>query len=269
MYTLQPPTAIACSPYERNVLNLTCAVAGDLVDDIQWYFKPLDSDEPVILTNNSQITIISSVYEGDYAVIMTVRNLTAENEGLYWCQGLVQHDDQTLELSQSLEFHLLSKDRYVPFQCPLLALKSSQVRCASVIPVIIPEVTTTTLPHPEHTSTVEIYHPINETSTVYPVFSPIPTTKVSSSVKIAPSSKPTSGTTGTPPIRAPRNSIQLSDIILYAILGLLGCLVLLVFCLSIVISVLCCKKRRDSLEGERIFNSLCCLSLTLLTEIVS
>lgn len=251
MYTLQPPTAVVCSPYERNVLNLTCAVAGELVDDIQWYFRPVDSDEPVILTNNSQVTIVLSEYEGDYGVIMTIHNLTSENEGFYWCQGLVQHDDRTLELSQSLEFQLLAKDRYIPLPCQPKAQKSSQVRCAAVIPVIMPAATTTTLAHAEHTSTVEILNTFDESSTVIPNFSPVPTIQVSSPVRIAPSTKPTSD--APPTIRAPGSTaIQLSDIILYAILGLLGCLIVLVFCLSIVISVLCCKKRRNSLEGERI-----------------
>lgn len=251
MYTLQPPTAIVCSPYARDILNLTCAVAGELVDGIQWYFRPKESNDPVILTNDSQVTIISSVYEGDYAVIMTVSNLTAENEGFYWCQGLVQHDDRTLELSQSLEFELLAKEQYFPFYCPPIALKSSEVRCAAVIPIILPPATTS-LAYPEHTSTVEMLHP-SKSSTVLPKFSPTPTIthQSTSPVGTSPSSQPTSDTTGTPPIKAPGSAIQLSDIILYAILGLLGCLVLLVFSLSIVISFLCCRKRRSSSEGER------------------
>jgi hypothetical protein len=79
-------------------------------------------------------------------------------------------------------------------------------------------------------------------------------------VRVSPTSKPSDPTltitetdieldsTIVPPLD--QGTTQLSDIILYAILGLLGCLVVLVFSLTIVISILCYKKRRSSIEGK-------------------
>ena len=73
MYTYQPPEDAACSPYNRGVLNLTCAVAGGLVADIQWYFQSAEEGSPaLVLTNSSQVTITRSEFDGDYSEIMIV-----------------------------------------------------------------------------------------------------------------------------------------------------------------------------------------------------
>ena len=275
MYTLQPPEAIVCSPYIRGVLNLTCAVAGDLVEDIQWYFMPADGGPTVVLTNSSQVTITQSQFDGDYSVVMIVRDLTEANEGSYWCQGLVWHHDHSLELSQSAVFLLQPRDQYIPFTCPNKALKSSEVRCAAVIPlpvasspitllslatfeVSLPsgESLTIDLDHsrtvPGHVPTMPTMPTRLATARPTPTFQPTITDNTigGGGTTDQPTTDPltdTFGTTGQPPLT--QGSVQLSDIILYAILGLLGFLVLLVFSLSIVISILCCKKRHRVLEG--------------------
>ena len=85
MYTLQPPEGTVCSPYIRGILNLTCAVSGDMVEDIHWYFRPPGgtSSQSVVLSNSSQVTITRSEFEGDYSVVMVMVDLSAENEGFY------------------------------------------------------------------------------------------------------------------------------------------------------------------------------------------
>ena len=272
MYTLQPPEAIVCNPYRLGILNLTCAVSGELVDDIQWYYRPTENGEAILLTNDSQVTIIPSNFEGDYSVIMTIRELNLGNLGFYWCQGLVQHEDLTLELSRSHEFQLLTEDRYFPFDCPGKAHKNSAVRCAAVVPAE-PPVVSSSLGLPEHSSTVELLLPLDQSSTIEGIHSTpslplFPTTTssrfTSASLSLQPSSAPSepsqqpptgsqSDPTQPPPLDQQSGNTQLSDIILYAILALLGCLVLLVLSLSVVISVLCCKKRHKGLEGEKEF----------------
>lgn len=267
MYTLQPPDAIVCSPYINGILNLTCAVSGDLVDDIQWFFRHNQSSRRVLLTNNSHVTIIPSQFQGDYSVVLTISQLSAENEGFYWCQGLIQHNDHTLALSQSDQFELLPEQQYFPFRCPLnKAHKSSTVRCAAVIPRPVPS---TSQALSGLTSSVDFLLPTDQSPTTGQVHystrtSPNPTITqfTTTSVAVSPTSNPTgtattttdhspSGTqTGTSVPPLDQGTVQLSDIILYAILGLLGCLILLVFSLCIVISFLCCKKHQRGIEGE-------------------
>ena len=102
--------------------------------DIQWYFlSGEEGSQASILTNSSQVIITHSEFDRDYSEIIIVEGLTAANEGFYWCQGLVWHQDQILRLSPSAMFELRPIDRYVPFNCPNKALKSNAVRCASVI----------------------------------------------------------------------------------------------------------------------------------------
>lgn len=258
-YTLQPPDAIVCNPYINGVLNLTCAVSGDLVDDIQWFFRHNESSQTVLLTNNSQVTIAPSAFEGDYTVILTITDLNLENEGFYWCQGLIQHEDHTLELSQSDQFKLLPEQLYIPFGCAEnKAHKSSNVRCAAVIPRPAPSTSQA------HTSTVELSLPVDHSSTVghiHPTTTTPSPIAATTSLVLFPTSQPSTtattdqfrtgtqtGSTTSPPLD--QGTVQLSDIILYAILGLLGCLIVLVGSLCLVISVLCCKKRQRSLEGK-------------------
>ena len=302
MYTLQPPEDIVCSPYNRGVLNLTCAVSGDLVADIHWYFQSAEEgSQASILTNSSQVTITHSEFDGDYSVIMIVEGLTAANEGFYWCQGLVWHQDQSLELSQSAVFELRPRDQYFPINCPNKALKSSEVRCAAVIP--LPVVSSSGLPFHGHTSTFEVLLPTDESlgvgldpSRTVPGHSFTVPTKLPTA-RPSPTSRPTvtdntiggdgttdrpptgpltdtSATTAQPPLS--QGTVQLSDIILYAILGLLGFLVVLVFSLSIVISILCCKKRHRNLQGTHNISCIVAkhsgcmiLLLNFLTELTS
>ena len=191
MYTLQPPEAVACSPYTRGILNLTCAVSGGVVEDIQWYFMPEDSSETILLTNNSQITIIQSEFEGHYSVIMTIGNLTDDDAGFYLCQGLIQHEDHTLELSMSDQFHLQTEDRYFPFLCPNKALKSYEVKCAAIVPRPI---ATTTMELPGYTTAIELIIPNDESTTIEPTKTSLfhlPTTPLTTNTKLSPTSKPT------------------------------------------------------------------------------
>lgn len=265
MYTLQPPEEIVCSPYNLGILNLTCAVSGSMVENIQWYFRPTESNQQVILSNNSQITITRYEFDGDYSMIIIIEGLSVDNEGFYWCQGLVRHNDHTLELSQSSMFELKPRNAYFPFNCPTKALKSSEVRCAAIIP---PPIVSNS---PSHSSTFNILVPSGDPTTVK--LDPSSTHMATQTVtthQTSPTSYPTvtdntigivttdpqsSGSqtdfttiTSQPPLA--QGTVQLSDIILYAILGLLGCLVVLVFSLSVVISILCCKKRHRGIEGN-------------------
>ena len=262
VYTLQPPEAIVCSPYILGILNLTCAVSGDLVDSIEWYFRPGEGTQTVVLTNNTQIsngsriTITPSEFAGDYSVILTLSDIDSENEGFYWCQGLIQHDDHTLELSRSDQFELLPSERYFPIACPRnKAHKSSAIRCAALLPK--PVVTSTSLASSGLTSTVL---PSSDQPVTPTISSPshLPSTITalrSTTMQLFPTSKPTVIDNTAQPATPPpldEGTVQLSDIILYAILGLLGCLVVLVFSLSIMISVLCCKKHRRTTGSKSI-----------------
>ena len=101
----------------------------------------------MVLTNSSQVTITPLEFDSVYSRVMTVTDLTSANEGFYWCQGLIQHKDHTLELSRSDQFELLPEAGYFPFICPKnKALISSNVRCAAVLPR--PVITTSPVPQP-------------------------------------------------------------------------------------------------------------------------
>ena len=176
----------------------------------------------------------------------------------------MRHRNRTLELSQSAEFELQAPSRYIIFSCPKKSLRSSDVRCAAVIPLPVisssfPSLTSTfvdlLLPS-EESSTVKL----NQTSTVpnhtpttahiSPTSQPTVTGITISGLTTDPlpsSDSNTDSTTITLQTPLPQGTTQLSDIILYTILGLLGCLVVLVFTLSVVISIPCCKKRHRGL----------------------
>ena len=269
MYTLQPPEAIVCNPYQNGILNLTCAVTGQLVDGIHWYFRPAGSSQSVLMSNGSQVTLRDSEFEGNYAVVLTITGLNLENEGIYWCQGLVQSDNSTLKLSQSHEFELLAENMYIFLShCPLdKALKNAKTRCAVIIPTSTgPPVSTSTahpstsadLPLPSSTmnshlstqSTVSVFQHVGSTTTQH--VNSIRSTPSPTSQVITSSPSKTPNPVSSPD--TPANDVHLSDIILYAILALLGCLVLVVLLLSVLTSLLCCKRRRHQLEGNAIFN---------------
>ena len=250
------------------MLNLTCAVAGDLVADIQWYFQSAEEGSPAsILTNSSQVTITRSEFDGDYSEIMIVEGLTAANEGFYWCQGLVWHQDQILRLSPSAMFELRPIDRYFPINCPNKALKSHAVRCARVIQ--LPMVSSSALPSARQSSTFEVLltsgeslsagvdpsrtmagHSFTISSTRLPTTRPFPTFMTDNTIggdgiTDRPPTGPftdISATTPQPPLV--QGTIHVPDLILYVILGLLGFLVVLGFYLSIVVSILCWKKHQ-------------------------
>ena len=280
IYTYQPPEDAACSPYNHGVLNLTCAVAGALVADIQWYFLSAEEGSlAAVLTNSTQlVTITHSEFDRDYSEIMIVEGLTAANEGFYWCQGLVWHQDQILRLSPSAMFQLRPIDRYVPFNCPNKALKSNAVRCARVIQLPSPA-----LPSSRQSSTFEVLshsagldpsrtmtgHSFTISSTRLPTTRPFPTfqptmtdnTIGGDSMTDRPPTgtfTDTSATTPQPPLI--QGTIHVPDIILYVILGLLGFLVVLVFYLSIVVSILCWKKHRGI--HDDVHNRQCIVTIT-------
>ena len=287
MYTYQPPEDAACSPYNRGVLNLTCAVAGGLVADIQWYFQSAEEGSPaLVLTNSSQVTITRSEFDGDYSEIMIVEGLTAANEGFYKCQGLVWHQDQILRLSPSAMFELRPIDRYFPINCPNKALKSHAVRCARVIQ--LPMVSSSALPSSRQSSTFEVLltsgeslsagvdpsrtmagHSFTISSTRMPTTRPFPTfqptmtdnTIGGDGMTDGPPTglfTDTSATTPQPPLV--QGTIHVPDIIFYVILGLLGLLVVLVFSLSIVISILCWKKHQGIHD---VHNRQCIVTITV------
>ena len=147
------------------------------------------------------------------------------------------------------------------FNCPNKALKSNAVRCASMILLPSP-----TLPSSRQSSTFEVLshsagldpsrnimagHSFTVSSTRLPTTRPFPTfqptmtdnTIGGDGMTDRPLTGPftyTSATTPQPPLV--QGTIHVPDIILYVILGLLGFLVVLVFYLSIVVSILCWKK---------------------------
>ena len=249
------------------MLNLTCAVAGHLVADIQWYFLSAEEgSQASILTNSSQITITHSEFDRDYSEIMIVEGLTAANEGFYWCQGLVWHQDQILRLSPSAMFQLRPIDRYVPFNCPNKALKSNAVRCASVIQLPSPALPSSRqieeLSHsagldPSRTMAGHSFTRLPATRP-FPTFQPtiMDNTIGGDGMTDRPPTGPftdTSATTPQPPL------VHVPDIILYVTLGLLGFLVVLVFYLSIVVSILCWKKHQGIHD---VHNRQCIVTIT-------
>ena len=249
--------------------------------DIQCYFlSGEEGSSAAVLTNSTQVTITHSEFDRDYSEIMIVEGLTAANEGFYWCQGLVWHQDQILRLSPSAMFELRPIDRYVPFNCPNKALKSNAVRCASVIQLPSPA-----LPSSRQSSTFEVLshsagldpsrtlagHSFTISSTRLPTTRPFPTfqptmtdnTIGGDGMTDGPPTGPftdTSATTPQPPLV--QGTIHVPDIILYVILGLLGFLVVLVFYLSIVVSIvvsiLCWKKH----QGMHDVNRQCIVTIT-------
>ena len=252
MYTLQPPEAFVCNPYLNGILNLTCAVTGELIEGIQWYFQRPDSTENIMLTNeSSNVTLIPNSMDNFYSLNLVISDLNSNNEGFYWCRGLVLEGDYILELTSSQEFELLPQSRYINFACLLnKAIKDSNVRCAAIIPLSTdPPIISSSVPYPDQVTSIDILVPLDPTSSVEE-------THITSTQIITPSlstpqmatSQPTIATSDEP--TPPTSSLQLSDIILYSILALLGFLILLVLSLSIVISVLCCRKRRTGLEGK-------------------
>lgn len=256
MYTLQPPEAFVCNPYLRGILNLTCAVTGEPLEGIQWYFRRPSSVENVMLTNeSSNVTLTPHSDDNYYSVNLVISDLNSNHEGFYWCQGLVQEDGYILELTSSHEFRLLPQSTYLPLPCkPNQAIKNSDVRCAYVIPVSTdPPITSSSVIYSgDQVTSMDVLLP---TATLDPTSS-VEERHMTSTQTIVPSlsipqmstSRPTVATSDEP--TPPVSGLQLSDIILYSILALLGFLILLVLSLSIVISVLCCKKRRNGLEGK-------------------
>ena len=252
MYTLQPPEAFICNPYLNGILNLTCAVTGEPVKGIQWYFRRPNSVKNIMLTNeSSNVTLIPNSIDNYYSLNLVISDLNSNNEGFYWCQGLVLEGDYILELTNSHEFELLPQFRYISLPCPIdKAIKNTNVRCAAIIPLSTdPPIVSSSVPYPDQVTSSDILVPLDPTSSVEETH--ITSTQIitpSLSTPQMPASQPTIATSDEP--TPPMSSLQLTDIILYSILALLGFLTLLVLSLSIGISVLCCRKRRTGLEGK-------------------
>ena len=158
-----------------------------------------------------------------------------------------------------------------------LSTAANAVRCASVIQLPSPA-----LPSSRQSSTFEVLshsaeldpshtmagHSFTISSTRLPTTRPFPTfqptmtdnTVGGDGMTDRPETGPftdTSATTPQPPLV--QVTIHVPDIILYVILGLLGFLVVLVFYLSIVISILCWKKHRGIHD---VHNRRCIVTIT-------
>ena len=271
MYTLQPPEAVVCNPFTNGVLNLTCQVTGELLGGIHWYFRRPGTSVPILLTDNSSsTTFLTQSSDNNFSVNLVIEELDQEDVGFYWCQGMVEDGDSHLLLSSSWEFQLLPENRYLPIPCPKKAVKNSKVRCATIMITDLPTPSSSTAYPEDKFTSVDVFTdllvPINISSSSSLLsqtdsLQPIHTASVSlSSTQVMVLVEPTILLTDEPifppqlPTSDPQiDGLNLSDIILYAILALLGFLIFLVLSLSIVISILCCKKKRSDEGGNVIF----------------
>ena len=272
MYTLQPPKAVVCNPFLNGVLNLTCQVTGELLGGIHWYFRRPGTSIPILITDNSSsTTFITQSSNSNFSVNLVIKGLDQEDVGFYWCQGMVEDGDNHLLLSSSLEFQLLPENRYLEIPCPKKAVKNSRVLCATIMIADLPTPSSSTAYLEDKFTSIDVLTdflvPMNislsSLSSQANSLQPIQVASVSlSSTQVMVAVEPTVLLTEEPinifppqlPTSDPQiNGLNLSDIILYAILALLGFLIFLVLSLSIVISILCCKKKRSDQGGNVIF----------------
>ena len=259
---------------------MECSVVGPNVGEIRWYFSTTSStfDENTnLLTSSTKYTLVPVTITNGAGVRLTVHNLTEERDaGYYWCQAYVSGSSQML--SESTVFILREQSAYFDFKCtPGVILRNSNTRCATLMEV----------PTESSTDLVAIsYSTANPTSTfdVQPsmssvhsslsitlpsvvatttqlqssdasssTLSPVPTLMVtittdSSSTDFNTASTPTEQSTT---VTFPRNPSQSSELILYAVLGLVGFLILICVSLAVVILILCRKRcQRIGLEGK-------------------
>ena len=276
VYTQQPPEEVVCNPYRDRTLRMECSVVGPNVGEIRWYFSTTGStfDENTnLLTSSTKYTLVPVTITNGAGVRLTVHNLTEEKDaGYYWCQAYVLGSSQIL--SESNVFMLREQSDYIDFTCGGVILRNSNTRCATLM-----EVPTESPTDPIAAS----YSTANPTSTidVQPSLSPVPsslsislpvivatTTQLQSSdstlspvptLMVTMTTDLTStnfNTTSTPTEQSttatfPRNPSQSSELILYAVLGLVGFLILICVSLAVVILILCRKRcQRIGLEGK-------------------
>ena len=294
VYTQQPPEDVVCNPYRDRILRLECSVLGPSVRRIQWYFSPADDESTNLLSSSSKYTLTPVAIQNGAGVRLTVNDLNeADDLGSYWCQAYVV--DSSLILSESIVFELRGESDYFAFSCGERILRNSAVRCATVMEVPTLEFVTTaystTVPTPSSdvqpslSSAPISANLISTTLTILPRVSdglspsillnlpPILTSVVTQppAPSMAPGptdSSPTELRTASIPTE--HSAVRSSDVILYAVLGLVGFLVLICVSLAVVILILCRKRcQKVGLEGENSsltsghFNKHCCIPVAV------
>ena len=279
VYSQQPPEDVACNPYHDRTLRMECSVMGPNVGEIRWYFSTTSStiDENTnLLTNSIKYTLVPVTITNGAGVRLTVHNLTEEKDaGYYWCQAYVSGSSQIL--SESNAFILREQSEYIDFSCGEVTLRNSNTRCATLMAVPTESSTvliSTSYSTANPTSTIDVQPSLSSVHSRLSItllsivatttqlqssddssstLSPVPTLMVtitmdSTSTNFNTTSTPTEQSTA---VTFPRNPSQLSEVILYAVLGLVGFLILICVSLAVVILILYRKRcQRIGLEGK-------------------
>ena len=249
---------------------------GPNVGEIRWYFSATSStiDENTnLLTNSSKYTLVPVTITNGAGVRLTVHNLTeAEDAGYYWCQAYVS--DRSQILSESSAFQLRDQTSYLNFTCPRI-FRNSNTRCATLMEVPTESPTdliassystaNPTLSVDVQPSLSSVYSSSSittpslivatttqlQSSDASSTPSPVPTLMVTTDSTFTNFNTVSTPTEQSTTVTPPRNPSQSSELILYAVLGLVGFLILICVSLAVVILILCRKRcQRIGLEGK-------------------
>lgn len=244
MYTQQPPLDTVCNPYQLGILQLDCAVVGSGVNEIRWYFsktaRGASNENITLLSNSSKYTLLPYSMEKISGIQLVVHDLDEEKDsGYFWCQGFVS--DGSLSISSVLK--LLTQMSY-PENAPACrqVVRNSIPTCASVI----------TLP-PEGLTTLVL-----TTSKPSPPFTTLGSTPVSTPTVMDPLSAFTTGESSASIMEqtGPPSSFEMSEFVLYVVIGLVTSLVVICICLAVVIIILCKKRCQGIREQQGIVDQL-------------
>lgn len=210
-----------------------------------------------VALSNSDKYVLNNHTEGlTTGVQLTVLKLTEQDMGFYWCQGIVT--DGLLSMSNA--FELLNQMGYLAGTPCMGVIRNSNVECARFSLTTTPPPLPTTLPPP----TTQL-HVI---TTPPPLQTPVLITTekaISTASNTETTSKGDTGTEHQPITDFTTDSLFSvqngdSDIILYAVLGLVGFLGVICCALGVVIILLCRKKwLKDNVNGECFCHSSVCM----------
>lgn len=265
-YTQQPPEDIACNPYVKGTLRLHCAVTGPEDLEIRWYFShssnsmDIFSEDTELLTETAggRYSFIVLPIENGVGQGLIVHNLNStEDHGSYWCQAFLS--DGSYYLSATMAFLLFEESLliFIKDPCPDAFLTSSDPRCAELMEIVVPPVTTNvpvitsavanalpSSPVVQIGATTALLLPQTLTAGTSPTPMPLTPTRVTTN-PANPNPSPTEITTGSttdPQTDPPADSKTMDTVTFYAAMGTAGFLVVVVVALVVVILILCRKR---------------------------
>lgn len=276
-YTSQPPSFLPCNPYLNRELKLDCAVTGPDVVKVRWYYNTefnigsILHEGTIYLANSSKHLQMNHSISGGVGLTLTISNLTDNDAGSYWCQPFAADGSFYLSASSSLSIRKEEFYGEIPFECIRRALRNAETGCA------------TTRDFPEPVSTIPpssfvdaVLSSISATTSSLPLsslpsttstYSPSPTPHAESPSALSGlNSSASSSSSPSSELPTARPESNISQIILYAVLGLVGFLAIICILLCIIIVRLCRKRsQKIGLEGEH--RAICCLHIAILHKI--